>query len=156
MSPKDRVPKRKDGQPRENAIEADERFADFSRYYVELHGNGLRAALAAGYPEDYARSHAHLLVARLKLKTQPVLRRYGLDEVFVARKLKKLASAKEPKWNQQTKEWDKFENAAVQIKAVELVKDLLGMDPPKRIAGDGPGGAIPIVLRHSIPRPSQA
>ena len=172
MCPKDRVPQRKDGQKRENAIEADERFAEFSRYYVELNGNGYRAALSAGYPEAYAKSHAHLLVARLKLKAQPVLRRYGLDEVFVARKLKKLAGAKEPKWNPRKLvkdavkdsegkvleaeirgDWDKFENAAVQIRAVELVKDLLGMDPPKVLKGEGPGGAIPIVLKHSVPRP---
>lgn len=173
---KDDPGQRKDGQTRTNAIEADERFTEFSRYYVELNGNGYKAALAAGYPADYAKGHAHLLVARLKLKAQPVLRRYGLDEVFVARHLKKLARAKEPKWNPRKLvkpavmdpadkskvlepevrgDWDKFENAAVQIRAIELVKDMLAMDPPKVLKGEGPGGAIPVTLVHSVPRPKR-
>lgn len=88
---------RKDGQLRTNALEADARFAVFAEEYVALHGNACRAAIAAGYPQAYAKHNAWELAARLKLRTQPVLRRDGLDEVFVARKLKRLCNAKMPK-----------------------------------------------------------
>jgi len=142
--------------PRDNAIETDPRFARFAELYVELGGNTYRAAVQAGYSEQYAKKLGYRLLARLKLRVGPVLRRYSLDEVFVARKLKKLAKAKVPRWNPAEKVWDKFEASDVQIKATDMVAELLDMKPAKKIAGNGPDGTIPVVIKSSIPRPNRA
>lgn len=166
---------RKGGDLRENALEGDPRFATFQQLYVQYNGNGYRAACEAGYPPDYAKSYSYLLVARLKLKVQPVMRRFGLDEVFVARKIKKLARARVPKWNrnklaQPAKlaedgktvlepevrgDWDAFEDASTQMRAVELAAELLNLKPARTIKGEGPGGAVPIIVKHSVPRPEE-
>lgn len=145
-----------DDKTRANAAERDPRFQKFAELYVELHGNAYRAACQAGYTERYAKSKAHKLAARLRLKAGPVLRRYGLDEVFVARKLKKLARAKRPKWNPATKQWDRFEDAGTQLGALQVMAKLLEMEPPKTVKGEGPDGAIPVVIRSSIARPVRA
>ncbi len=138
----------------ENALENDPRFAHFAEFYVQMGGNGFKAAKAAGYPEEYARAHAHKLVARLKLKVGPVLRHVGIDEVLIAKRLKKLIRAKEPKWNAATKSWDVFESGSIQLGALQSAIKLLDLEPPKRIAGQD-GGAIPIVVHHSIPQPAR-
>ncbi len=139
----------------ENALENDPKFAHFAEFYVAMGGNAFKAAKAAGYPEDYARAHAHLLVARLKLKVGPVLRHVGIDEVAIAKRLKKLLRAKEPKWNQESKRWDYFQAAGVQLGALNVAAKLLDIEPPKRIAGEKEGDGIPIVVVHSIPQPKR-
>jgi hypothetical protein len=181
--PKSKVPKRTDAPappPRENALERDPRFAKFQQLYVELEGNGYQAALRAGYGQQYAKSKSYVLVARLKLRCEPVLRRFGLDEVFVARKLVALSQAKEPRWNPRKLvqaavpevkdesgkviqaaqpevrgDWDLFESPRVQHDAIELVSDLLSMRPPTRLKGDGPGGALQVFIKTSIGRPTR-
>ena len=146
--------KAKSKPPRENAIERDPRFARFAECYVLCKGVGYRAAKMAGYPADYAKSHAHQLVARLKLKAGPVLRASGIDEVHISLRLKKLLDAEEPKWNAKTKKWDTFGNGTVQLGALQLAAKLLDMEPPRRLAGDGPGGSIPVTIKTSVSLPA--
>jgi hypothetical protein len=166
-------------EPRANARDADPRFERFAELYVELNGNAHQAALQSGYPASYAKSHGYKLAAQLRLRTGAVLRRYGLDEVYVARKLKKLARAKTPKWNPRLLVrpakaavvekgvvvtaaepevrggWDSFEDAGTQVRALELTVDLLDIRPAAKVKGEGPGGAFPVVLKSSIARPQR-
>lgn len=140
---------------REKAIECDPRFARFAECYVECKGVGRLAARMAGYSDDYAASHAYRLVARLNLHAGPVLRASGIDEVHVSQQLKKLLDAKTPKWNAKEKSWDMFECGTVQLGALQLAAKLLDMEPARRLTGDGPGGSIQVVLKHSVPQPAR-
>lgn len=143
---------------RENALEADPRFQKFTELYVE-YGNARRAAQEAGYPPAYAKSLSYKLVARLKLKVIPVLKRHGLDELWVAKKLKSMAEAKlvTRRWNPQTEQFVEFSDAdnGIQMRAVENVIELLDMRPARKTAGEGLDGAIPVIIRTSIPRPDR-
>jgi hypothetical protein len=166
---------------RENALEADPRFSRFSELYVTHQGarpNALQAAIAAGYSEIWAKSHAWRLVQRLRLKVGPVLRAHGLDEVLIARKLSRLVEAREPKWNpkklirrartvkgkdgaeEKIPEirggWDKFESSSTQLGAIDRLITLLDLEPAKKLKGDTPDGAIPIRLMTSIPKRGDA
>lgn len=147
-------------EPRANAKERDPRFEIFARLYVSggagfKAGNAMRSAIEAGYDAKYARAHSHLLLGRLKLRGAPVLKAVGIDEFFIAKKIKRLLGAKTLRYNPGTKEMMTMENGTVQLGAAQLAVSILEMEPAKVIKGDGPGGSIPVRLVTSVRLPQR-
>jgi len=86
-----------------------------------------------------------------RITCESALREEGIDEVFVARKLKELLRAQRQRWNPRKRSWDKFEDYDTQLAALSesaktlcmYRKDLEGGDvqvlidmsaiPPKRL-----------------------
>jgi hypothetical protein len=161
-------------QPRANARENDPKFAKFQELYIET-GNAYDSAKAAGYSEVYAKSHAHKLAARVRVKMGVALAAVGVDRVSLARRLARKLDATTVKWNpnkvvrpavkasKQQPElpelrggWDTFEDTQAQLRATEMALELTDSYPAKRFGGPGgPGGGdpIPIIIQSSIQRP---
>jgi hypothetical protein len=58
---------------------------------------------------------------------ESALRKAGIDEVFVARKLKDLAQAQERRWNPKKGSWEKFEDYGTQLAALREIAKILGL-----------------------------
>jgi len=85
--------KPKNGKYRENSL----RFRRFGDEYLKNGGNAYQAALAAGYSRATAESDSYKLARLVKVKIGDALRANGVDEVWMARKLKELFEDKDPK-----------------------------------------------------------
>lgn len=164
-------------QLRVNDPSTDPRFQKFAELYVTKHaGNGHQAALAAGYPPGFAKSHSWRLVKLLKLRMGDALRAQGLDEMEVVALIRRLATAKVPKWNRSKvvrpakydpKDrskvlepaviggWDYFDDSAAIGKAAEMLATLLDAKPATKVKGDNPDGSFTVRLISSVPRPAR-
>ena len=60
------------------------------------------------------------------------LRDEGIDEVFVARKLKDLLRAKGRRWNPKKGSWEKFEDYGTQLAALRRLPRFLPFTPPRK------------------------
>jgi hypothetical protein len=58
---------------------------------------------------------------------ESALRKAGIHEVFVARKLKDLAQAQERRWNPKKGSWEKFEDYGTQLAAFREIAKILGL-----------------------------
>src|SRR6266481_8795139 len=55
------------------------------------------------------------------------LREEGIDEVFVARKLRDLSGAQGRRWNPKKGSWEKFEDYGTQLGALREIAKILGI-----------------------------
>ena len=58
---------------------------------------------------------------------ESALREEGIDEVFVARKLKDLSRAQGRRWNPKKGSWEKFEDYGTQLAALREIAKILGI-----------------------------
>ena len=66
-------------------------------------------------------------VVREEITYGCALRKAGIDEVFVARKLKDLAQAQGRRWNPKKGSWEKFEDYGTQLAALREIAKILGL-----------------------------
>ena len=79
---------------------------------------------------------------------ESALRQAGIDEVFVARKLKDLAQAQGRRWNPKKGSWEKFEDYGTQLAALREIAKILGL-----YAKDSDDSRVPTLIDISaIPR----
>ena len=66
-------------------------------------------------------------VVKEEITYESALRAEGIDEVFVARKLKDLLQAQGRRWNPKKESWEKFEDYATQLAALREVAKIFGI-----------------------------
>ena len=66
-------------------------------------------------------------VVKEEITYESALREQGIDEVFVARKLKDLSRAQGRRWNPKKGSWEKFEDYGTQLAAVREIAKILGI-----------------------------
>jgi hypothetical protein len=64
-----------------------------------------------------------------KITYEDALREEGIDEVFVARKLKGLLRAQGQRWNPKRGSWEKFEDYGTQLAALKEIAKIFGIYP---------------------------
>ena len=88
------------------------------------------------------------VVVKEEITYESALREVGIDEVFVARKLKDLAQAQEWRWNPKKGSWEKFEDYGTQLAALREIAKILGL-----YAKDSDDSRVPTLIDISaIPR----
>lgn len=107
------------------------RFRDF---YLQT-GNALDSALAAGYADITAKTHAHRMAAAAEETLRDQCDLLGLTKMVLAQTLRRALFAKEPKWNQKTESWDLFEDSATQLAAYDRLKAIIEPEVPKPQTG---------------------
>ena len=80
-------------------------------------------------------------VVREEITYESALRKAGIDEVFVARKLKDLAQAQERRWNPKKGSWEKFEDFGTQLGSVREIAKILGL-----YAKDSDDSQVPTII----------
>ena len=83
-------------------------------------------------------------VAKKEITYASALRDVGIDEVFVARKLKDLLGAQTQRWNPKKGSWQKFEDYGIQLAALREIAKILGIYPKDPEDADGPVRTINI------------
>jgi hypothetical protein len=68
-------------------------------------------------------------VAKKETTYASALRDVGIDEVFVARKLKDLLRAQGRRWNPKKGSWEKFEDYSTQLAALREIAKILDIYP---------------------------
>jgi hypothetical protein len=68
-------------------------------------------------------------VAKKEITYASALRDVGIDEVFVARKLKDLLGAQTQRWNPTKGSWQKFEDYGIQLAALREIAKILSIYP---------------------------
>src|ERR1700680_1825145 len=66
-------------------------------------------------------------IAKEEITYESALREAGIDEAFVARRLKKLAQAQGRRWNPKTRSWEKFEVYGTQLAALREIAKISGI-----------------------------
>jgi hypothetical protein len=66
-------------------------------------------------------------IVKKEITYESALREEGIDEVFVARKLRDLSRAQGPRWNPKKEAWEKFEDYGTQLAAVREIAKILGI-----------------------------
>src|SRR5437870_8969715 len=66
-------------------------------------------------------------VVKEEITYESALRHAGIDEVFVAKKLKDLAQAQGRQWNPKKGSWEKFEDYGTQLAALREIAKILGL-----------------------------
>jgi hypothetical protein len=77
-------------------------------------------------------------VAKKEITYESALRDVGIDEVFVARKLKDLLGAQTQRWNPTKGSWQKFEDYGIQVAALREIAKILGIYPKE----EDPDGSV--------------
>ena len=83
-------------------------------------------------------------VVKEEITYESALRAEGIDEVFVARKLKDLLGAQTQRWNPKKGSWQKFEDYGIQLAALREIAKILGIYPKDPEDADGPVRTINI------------
>jgi hypothetical protein len=94
-------------------------------------------------------------VVKEEITYASALRKAGIDEVFVARKLKDLAQAQEWRWNPKKGSWEKFDDFGTQLGSVREIAKILGL-----YAKDSDDSRVPTLIdisaipmrREPVPR----
>src|SRR5229473_4312150 len=68
-------------------------------------------------------------VAKKEITYESALRAEGIDEVFVARKLKDLLQAQGRRWNPKKGSWEKFEDCGTQLATLREIAKIFGIYP---------------------------
>ena len=76
-------------------------------------------------------------VVKEEITYESALRAEGIDEVFVARKLKDLLGAQTQRWNPKKGSWQKFEDYGIQLAALREIAKILGIYPKDPEDADG-------------------
>src|SRR5712692_6714959 len=66
-------------------------------------------------------------VAKKEITYESALRAEGIDEVFVARKLKDLLCAQTQRWNPKKESYQKFEDYGTQLAALREIAKIFGI-----------------------------
>jgi hypothetical protein len=66
-------------------------------------------------------------VVKEEITYESALRAEGIDEVFVAKKLKELLRAQGRRWNPKKGSWEKFEDYVTQLAALREIAKILGL-----------------------------
>ena len=80
-------------------------------------------------------------VVKEEITYESALRKAGIDEVFVARKLKDLAQAQGRQWNPKKGSWEKFEDYGTQLAALREIAKILGL-----YAKDSDDSEVPTII----------
>lgn len=118
------------------------RQASFDAFYLNggpdfRPGNAYQSAIASGYSPNTAKSKCHILARRTSVKVAGALAALGCDGFSQATKLLELREAKTVRWNQKNEKWDEFEDADVQLRAVQEINRLQDAYPaPKEKVED--------------------
>jgi hypothetical protein len=83
-------------------------------------------------------------VVEEEITYESALRAEGIDEVFVARRLKELLRAQGRRWNPKKGSWEKFEDYVTQLAALREIAKILGIYPKDPEDADGPVRTINI------------
>jgi hypothetical protein len=91
-------------------------------------------------------------VVKEKITYKSALRGEGIDEVFIARKLKDLLHAEGRQWNPKEGSWDKFEDYGIQLAALREIAKILGIYTTQEVKRDSKN---PTVIVMDVPRPGR-
>ena len=80
-------------------------------------------------------------VAKEEITYESALREEGIDERFVARKLKDLSGAQGRRWNPKKGTWEKFEDYGTQLAALREIAKILGL-----YRKDSEGSDVPVMI----------
>jgi hypothetical protein len=83
-------------------------------------------------------------VVKEEITHESALRAEGIDEVFVARKLKDLLGAQTQRWNPKKGSWQKFEDYGTQLAALREIAKIFDIYPKDPEDADGPVRTINI------------
>jgi hypothetical protein len=82
-------------------------------------------SLNRGY--QFTRNSQEPAVGKEEITYESALRAEGIDEVFVARKLKDLLGAQTQRWNPTKEAWQKFEDYSTQLAALREIARIFGI-----------------------------
>ncbi len=102
----------------------------FRQYYLDT-SDAVQSALAAGYTQMTANTHAFRMAAACEETLRDQCDLLGLNHMALVLCLKRNLTAKEPRWNQKHERWDLFENPTAQIAAYDRLKDIIEPEVPK-------------------------
>ncbi len=80
-------------------------------------------------------------VAKEGITYESALREEGIDEAFVARKLKDLLRAQGRRWNPKKGSWEKFEDYGIQLAALREIAKIFGI-----YAKDPEDSDVPVII----------
>ena len=80
---------------------------------------------------------------------ESALRKQGIDEVTIAKKLKSLLDAKKRRWNPKKKSWEEFDDYDIQLAAAKEIAKIFGGYPSE---GEGGGGDVMVDLGPLTPK----
>ncbi|SRR5712692_4495573 len=84
---------------------------------------------------------------------ESALREEGIDEVFVARKLKALLRAQACRWNPKKGSWEKFEDYGTQLAALREIAKILDIYPRQAARKDSENeNKVLIIDMSAIPK----
>jgi hypothetical protein len=91
-------------------------------------------------------------VVKEKITYKSALRGEGIDELFIARKLKDLLQAQGRQWNPKERSWDKFEDYGIQLAALREIAKILGIYTTQEVKRDS---RTPTAFIIDVPRPGR-
>jgi len=68
-------------------------------------------------------------IVKKEITYESALREEGINEVFVARKLKGLLGAQGQRWNPKKESWEKFDDYGTQLSAIREIAKIFGIYP---------------------------
>ena len=86
-------------------------------------------------------------VVKEEITYESALRAEGIDEVFVARKLKDLLGAQTQRWNPKKGSWQKFEDYGIQLAALREIAKIFDIYPKD----DDANGSVRTINISGIP-----
>jgi len=86
-------------------------------------------------------------VAKKEITYESALRAEGIDEVFVARKLKDLLGAQTPRWNPKKESYQKFEDYGTQLAALREIAKIFDIYPKD----DDANGSVRTINISALP-----
>src|SRR5713101_9290149 len=89
-------------------------------------------------------------VVKEEITYESALRAEGIDEVFVARKLKDLLRAQGRRWNPKKGSWEKFEDYGTQLAALREIAKIFGM-----YRKDSEGADVPLMIDLGLLSPKR-
>jgi hypothetical protein len=116
---------------------------------LRLNGAAMKKASSNGNYRRKADSQESDIVKE-GITCESALREEGIDEVFVARKLKELLRAQRQRWNPKKRSWDKFEDYDTQLAALSESAKTLCM-----YRKDLEGGDVQVLIDMSVIPPKR-
>jgi hypothetical protein len=92
-------------------------------------------------------------VVKEKITYESALRGEGIDEVFIARKLRDLLQAQGRQWNPKEGSWDKFEDYGIQLAALREIAKFRGIYTTQEDKRGSENRTTVIVI--DVPRPQR-
>ena len=80
-------------------------------------------------PIDNAKAVKSSFGPKQQFPSEAALRKYGVDEAFIAKRLVNMFEAKRRRWDPATQSWKTFEDYKTQLEALKVAANLLGLFP---------------------------